>query len=171
MLTGRKAFEGKTRASLLGAILKDEPPRISKVQPIAPPALDRIVADVPREGSRRSLADRARSQARVAVGRVRRPTSRPNVDAGDIDSARAQRRGALPLVATAIASAAIVGGAVWALTRPVVVSPPAVHLQAPPNPGVSLWIDNIAPDVAISPDGSTSPTPAAPGNRSCTCDR
>ena len=27
MLTGRAAFEGKTRASLLGAILKDEPPR------------------------------------------------------------------------------------------------------------------------------------------------
>lgn len=44
MLTGRKAFDGKTRASLLGAILKDEPPRVSAVQPIAPQALDRIVA-------------------------------------------------------------------------------------------------------------------------------
>src|SRR4051812_29821192 len=44
MLTGAKAFEGKTRASLLGAILKDEPPPVSKVQPIAPASLDRIVA-------------------------------------------------------------------------------------------------------------------------------
>jgi serine/threonine protein kinase len=44
MLTGRTAFEGKTRASLLGAILKDEPPRVSTVQPLAPAALDRIVA-------------------------------------------------------------------------------------------------------------------------------
>jgi len=44
MLTGRTAFEGKTRASLLGAILKDEPPRISALQPLAPRALDRIVA-------------------------------------------------------------------------------------------------------------------------------
>ena len=43
MLTGRKAFEGKTRASLLGAILKDEPPRISQVVPVAPVALDRVV--------------------------------------------------------------------------------------------------------------------------------
>src|SRR5205085_3057177 len=43
MVTGRKAFEGKTRASLLGAILKDEPPAISQVQPVSPPALDRIV--------------------------------------------------------------------------------------------------------------------------------
>src|SRR3954471_62012 len=44
MLTGRTAFEGKTRASLLGAILKDEPPRVSMIQPLAPKALDRIVA-------------------------------------------------------------------------------------------------------------------------------
>jgi Tol biopolymer transport system component len=43
MLTGRTAFEGKTRASLLGAILKDEPPRVSSIQPVAPKALDRIV--------------------------------------------------------------------------------------------------------------------------------
>jgi hypothetical protein len=44
MLTGKTAFEGKTRASLLGAILKDEPPRVSTVQPIVPVALERIVA-------------------------------------------------------------------------------------------------------------------------------
>ena len=44
MLTGRNAFEGKTRASLLGAILKDEPPPVSTVQPLTPAALDRIVA-------------------------------------------------------------------------------------------------------------------------------
>ncbi|HEV8215993.1 MAG TPA: serine/threonine-protein kinase, partial [Gemmatimonadaceae bacterium] len=44
MLTGRKAFEGKTRASLLGAILKDEASPVSRLQPVAPPALDRIIA-------------------------------------------------------------------------------------------------------------------------------
>src|SRR6185295_15957261 len=44
MLTGRPAFEGKTRASLLGAILKDEPPPVSRVQPVAPPALDRVIS-------------------------------------------------------------------------------------------------------------------------------
>ncbi len=43
MITGRTAFEGKTRASLLGAILKDEPPPVSRDQPTAPAALDRIV--------------------------------------------------------------------------------------------------------------------------------
>jgi serine/threonine protein kinase len=44
MLTGRTAFEGKTRASLLGAILKDVPPAVSQLRPDSPGALDRIVA-------------------------------------------------------------------------------------------------------------------------------
>jgi Tol biopolymer transport system component len=44
MLTGRHAFEGKTRAQLLGAILKDEPPAVSTLNPLAPRSLDRIIA-------------------------------------------------------------------------------------------------------------------------------
>jgi len=43
MATGQKAFSGRSRASLIGAILKDEPPPISTVQPMTPPALDRVV--------------------------------------------------------------------------------------------------------------------------------
>ena len=42
-VTGRPAFQGKTQASLFGAILKDEPPPISQLQPVAPPALDYLV--------------------------------------------------------------------------------------------------------------------------------
>src|SRR6202035_2063985 len=34
MATGKKAFEGKTSASIIGAILKDTPPSISSVQPM-----------------------------------------------------------------------------------------------------------------------------------------
>jgi Tol biopolymer transport system component len=43
MMTGRKAFEGKTPASLFGAILKDQPPPLATVQPLTPSALDRTV--------------------------------------------------------------------------------------------------------------------------------
>ncbi len=43
MLTGRRAFGGKTQANLIGAILKDDPPPVSQLQPMAPPALDRVV--------------------------------------------------------------------------------------------------------------------------------
>jgi Tol biopolymer transport system component len=40
MVTGRKAFAGKTSASLIGAILKDQPSSLSTVQPVTPGALD-----------------------------------------------------------------------------------------------------------------------------------
>ena len=43
MLTGRKAFEGNSHATLIGAILKDDPPPISTFQPLTPPVLDHVV--------------------------------------------------------------------------------------------------------------------------------
>ena len=43
MLAGRKAFEGRTSASLIGAILKEDPPAISTLRPLSPPSLDRVV--------------------------------------------------------------------------------------------------------------------------------
>jgi len=42
-VTGTRPFQGDTPASVIGAILKDEPPPLSRVQPLAPPLLDRIV--------------------------------------------------------------------------------------------------------------------------------
>ncbi len=44
MATGRRAFEGKSRASLIAAIMTAEPPAISSIQPLTPPALDRAVS-------------------------------------------------------------------------------------------------------------------------------
>ncbi len=44
MLTGKKAFEGKSQASLIGAIMKAEPRPISHVQPLAPAVLEHLVA-------------------------------------------------------------------------------------------------------------------------------
>ena len=43
MATAKKAFTGKSQASLIGAILRDEPPTISTSQSMSPPALDRVV--------------------------------------------------------------------------------------------------------------------------------
>ena len=44
MLTGRRAFEGESRASVAAAILAGEPPRIRELQPTTSPALERVVA-------------------------------------------------------------------------------------------------------------------------------
>jgi eukaryotic-like serine/threonine-protein kinase len=43
MATGKRAFEGKSQASVIAAILEREPPPISQLQPMSPPALDRVV--------------------------------------------------------------------------------------------------------------------------------
>jgi serine/threonine protein kinase len=44
MATGRRAFEGTSAATVIGAVLHTDPPLVSSLQPLAPPALDRIVA-------------------------------------------------------------------------------------------------------------------------------
>ena len=43
MATGKKAFSGSSQASLIGAILRDDPPAISEISPMIPPALNRVV--------------------------------------------------------------------------------------------------------------------------------
>ncbi len=43
MIAGRAAFQGKTQASLIGAILKDQPPPLTDLRPVAPASLDYLV--------------------------------------------------------------------------------------------------------------------------------
>ena len=43
MATGRKAFEGKTSASVMAKILEVDPPPMASLRPMTPPALDRVV--------------------------------------------------------------------------------------------------------------------------------
>jgi Tol biopolymer transport system component/predicted Ser/Thr protein kinase len=43
MATGRRAFEGKTRTSLIAAIVDREPQPMSSIQPLTPPAFERLV--------------------------------------------------------------------------------------------------------------------------------
>jgi serine/threonine protein kinase/Tol biopolymer transport system component len=43
MLAGKKAFEGKNQASLIGAILHIDPPAVTTLRPLVPPLLDRVV--------------------------------------------------------------------------------------------------------------------------------
>src|ERR1700687_871519 len=43
MLTGKRAFEGKSQLSVASAVLEKEPDPISKIQPLAPPSLEHVV--------------------------------------------------------------------------------------------------------------------------------
>jgi eukaryotic-like serine/threonine-protein kinase len=43
MATGKRAFEGKSQASVISAIMSSDPAPISSLQPMTPPMLDRVV--------------------------------------------------------------------------------------------------------------------------------
>ena len=43
MVTGKRAFEGTSAVSLMSAIIEREPAPIASLQPLTPPALDRLV--------------------------------------------------------------------------------------------------------------------------------
>src|SRR5262249_53274786 len=43
MITGQKAFQGKSKASLISAILTNEPQPVGTVQSTTPPALDHVI--------------------------------------------------------------------------------------------------------------------------------
>ncbi len=72
MITGKKAFEGKTQTNLVAAILERDPPPLTAVQPLAPPLVDSHRPQVPGEKPGRPLAVRVRSGIGPALGRGRR---------------------------------------------------------------------------------------------------
>ncbi|HJT17164.1 MAG TPA: protein kinase, partial [Thermoanaerobaculia bacterium] len=43
MATGKRAFEGQSRASLIASILDRDPTPVSQLQPLTPPALERVI--------------------------------------------------------------------------------------------------------------------------------
>jgi len=150
MATGRKAFEGKSQASVIGAILKDDPPPMSSLQPMTPPALDRIIktclAKDP-DGRWQAASDLTRELKWIAEGGSQ-ATLAPTVSAKGI---RAHWREALQWGVTSLLLAAITGLAIWNLkpmsprpvTRTVVTLPPGQQLAG---------LDS-GPALALSPDG------------------
>jgi Tol biopolymer transport system component/predicted Ser/Thr protein kinase len=100
MTTGVKAFSGATQASLISAILRDDPQPVSQVQPMSPPALDRVVktclAKDP-EDRWQSAGDVAKELKWIAEG------SEAGVAALTVDAGRQTRRERLAWVVAAVA--------------------------------------------------------------------
>jgi serine/threonine-protein kinase len=114
MATGKKAFEGKSQASLIHAIMGVDPPSMSSVQPLSPPALDQIVksclAKDPDE----------RWQTAGDLGRQLKwiiEAGSPATLAAQVAVAppRSVWQRAVPLLVTAVLAAVLGGVAVWRL--------------------------------------------------------
>ena len=154
MLTGQKAFQGKSHASLIGAILKDEPPPIDKSQPLTPPRLDRLVrrclAKSPNDRWQ-SAADLADEMRWIAEGR----DSGVQPSTPGVGMMRARTRS--PLFAAAIGlaiGAAIAGVAAWLILRPGPEPvPQPARSEIVPSADMPLVMGALR-SIAISPDGS-----------------
>jgi hypothetical protein len=141
MLTGQKAFEGKTNASLIAAILEREPPPVTALQPLAPPLVDAIV--------RKCLAKRPddRWQSAADLGSALRwaADSMSGVTAGAsavavVPASRSRRLAGI----AAILAGAVVVFAAGAMARR--------YGSIPPPPAATVRFEVVPPsDVMLSP--------------------
>jgi serine/threonine protein kinase len=140
MTTGKRAFEGKTRTSVVSAIMASEPRPVAEVQPLTPPALDHIIRKClakDREDRWQSALDIAEELRWVAeerpASRVRRTAIWPFV-------------GAAALLALAIG--AVVGA--WFVARRHASTPTIFSTIEPPEGGTFAF---DAATATLSPNG------------------
>ena len=118
MATGTRAFTGDSQASLIGAILKDEPPPMSTLQPVTPVALDYIVTTC----LAKDPDDRWQSAGDVGrqVRGIRDDRSQPSVAVPDtaVPQSAGWRRAVVASLAPFILGGTVIGLAVWSATRP-----------------------------------------------------
>jgi len=148
MATARRAFEGKSKTSLIAAILSAQPPPISSVQPVMPPALDHVV----RKCLEKDPDDRWQSAHDVAseLRWIAEAGSQAGVPAALSLRRRSRERLAWLLVALLGAATTLLAAA--HLLR---VPKPAVAFRAtldPPMDAALIPFDELG--VALSPDGT-----------------
>jgi serine/threonine protein kinase/Tol biopolymer transport system component len=152
MATGKRAFEGKSQASLIAKILEIDPPPISSLQPMTPPALDRVVrkclAKDPenRWQTPKDLCDELKWLAESGLQPLLAPTA-------TVKGIRALGRRPLILgLGSLLLALSIAGLAFWYLkpSPPQPVTRTVINLP----PGQQLAGLDSGPSVALSPDGT-----------------
>jgi Tol biopolymer transport system component len=147
MLTGKRAFTGKSQISVMSAILEKEPQAVSTVQPLTPPALEHVIQRAltkdPEERWQSAADVKAELKWIAAAGRP-------------AEAAKRKRNRMVP----ALAAACILLIGALALTiffRPAPTSPAVevrASIPAPEKTDFLLMDDDAAGPVVISPDGT-----------------
>ena len=153
MATGRRAFEGKSKTSLVAAILSAQPAPISSLQADVPQALDHVV----RKCLEKEPDDRWQSAHDVAseLRWIAETGSQAGGPATVTVRRRARERLAWALAGVGvIVSLAIVA---WALTLArgtrTAADPAVIRFLVFPPPGTQIAPGPAAPQAAVSPDG------------------
>jgi serine/threonine protein kinase/Tol biopolymer transport system component len=150
MATGKRAFEGKSQASLISSIMSTEPAPIAQVAPMAPPALDRLV----RVCLAKDPADRIQSahDAKLHLAWISESGSQTGVAAPVVRRRRARERLAWGVAAASVVVCAGITIVLGMRPKPAMVS---IHGALLPPSGVLFSSSTDRPlPIAISPDGS-----------------
>jgi eukaryotic-like serine/threonine-protein kinase len=154
MLTGKRAFEGKTMASVMAAVLERDPAPVSSLQPMLPQALDRVVktclAKDPDE--RFQTVHDLKLQLRwIAEAGI---SFASTIALAPVLPRRASKEKLSWMVVGALALC-LIALATWMLRRPQVVEPAPVLAFVPPPPDTHYLAFGFgAGPVAVSPDGT-----------------
>jgi len=144
MLAGRKAFDGRSSASVVTAIMSLEPTPVAELQPLSPPGADYVIA--------RCLAkdpDDRWQTARDLVAELRRIESPARTVSTHTTIAKPRLRLAPAVTSVAVAAIAAGVGLGLLIARRPAANIPINSLSILPPPGGF----NLSPDPAVSPDG------------------
>jgi len=149
MITGRRAFEGKSQLSVFTAILEKDPESITVSRPLAPPMLDRVV----RACLAKAPADRFQSAHDIAMDLRWMMDSEPEELAKAKASAQFKKSWAAGLAALVLIFVAVaaLAGYRWAKSSEQSVS---LHAEIPPPDKFTLDTTGDAGGMPVlSPQG------------------
>jgi Tol biopolymer transport system component/predicted Ser/Thr protein kinase len=144
LITGRRVFDGPSSASVVAAILKDQPPPVSHLCPVTPKMLDRVV---------QTCLEKDPDERWQSAREVRHALEWMTLDAVNESEAPERMKAGSRSIrlwqgATVLALLAAAGGAMWA-NRPA-QAPVAEQLRFHIAPPADAAFDTY---VALSPDG------------------
>jgi len=147
MATGRRAFEGKSQASLIAAVMHTQPAPVSQVSAMSPPALDSLVGAC----LAKDPADRVQSahDVKLQLSWIAEGGSQPGVAAPVAARRKSRERLAWALAAVGLAAAGI---SLFLLVK----KPNDVEsIRASINPPVGTELERYWSRIGLSPDGRT----------------
>jgi eukaryotic-like serine/threonine-protein kinase len=153
MATRKKAFGGDSQASVISAIMSSDPPPMSSLQPMTPPALDRVVKKCLRKEpeERWQIARDVTDELKwIAEGSSQAGLSAP---AAAVKNVRGLWRRAIVMVPASLLLGAVVTGlAVLNFKAPLPQPVTRATINLPPGQQL-VGLEN-GPVVALSPDGT-----------------
>jgi serine/threonine protein kinase/Tol biopolymer transport system component len=145
MATGKRAFAGKTQASVIASILATDPAPLSRMMPMTPPALERLVASC----MAKDRDDRIQSahDVKLQLQWIAEAGSQAGVPAPVVARRKTSQR--LAWIVAAIAALIAIASAIgFVLRAPAPLHPLRVSILPPDQ-------HNFDPlSVALSPDGT-----------------